>query len=189
MNLLAAIGNRDVQRVRRTLQEGADPDFLDLEFGNTPLNMAIGENSPEIVKLLLQAGADPDFHYQNDRPPLANAIRSGVNQQIIRLLLDAGADVSRVQERHPLIEDVQKSLLVRRARKKPTPKITLSKTLVASKKKQRYGKRVPAPVETLPSRHILKLLNARTPKETKVMKHTIRTLRYDPAMQLYSLLS
>ena len=54
-----AITQHDVERARRSIDDGADLTTID-EEGMTPLMVAAKVGSPEIVELLLSAGADPD---------------------------------------------------------------------------------------------------------------------------------
>jgi uncharacterized protein len=52
-----AIHNRQIDRVRALLTEGADLRLVD-DNGMTPLMLAASAGSPEIVELLVAAGAD-----------------------------------------------------------------------------------------------------------------------------------
>jgi uncharacterized protein len=53
-----AIHNRQADRVRALLSDGADVGSVD-DKGMTPLMVAASVGSPEIVELLIAAGADP----------------------------------------------------------------------------------------------------------------------------------
>jgi len=55
--LLEAVQNRDVDRVRVLLAEGADPNVRDIN-GRTPLGHAAAHGDVDLVTLLLDAGAD-----------------------------------------------------------------------------------------------------------------------------------
>lgn len=86
--LLRAVAADDLNRVRKALEEGADPNALSTNkaFGEgTPLHFM---NDPEIVRVLLEEGADPDNREgRHGKAPLHYA-----TFEVSKLLLNAGAD-------------------------------------------------------------------------------------------------
>ena len=87
--LHAAAYEGDVKRVRKLLEEGANPNARD-EYGRTPLYYAASRDV-EVVKLLLQHGADPKARSRGGETPLHSAAWSG-NVEVVKLLLERGAD-------------------------------------------------------------------------------------------------
>ena len=94
----ASVG--DLDRVRRYLRRGADPDepmrwgWHDA-LGPTPLTAAAEYGHVDVVRVLLAAGADPNLRdFGPDTPhdtPLATAAMHG-QLEVCRVLLQAGAD-------------------------------------------------------------------------------------------------
>jgi hypothetical protein len=57
--LLGAAYNGNVSAIIKALQDGADPNCIDIAQGfHTPLSYAAGSESPEAVSVLLEGGAD-----------------------------------------------------------------------------------------------------------------------------------
>ncbi len=80
----------DVKRVRKLLEEGANPNARD-ENDNTPLHWAAPWGHVDVVKLLLEHGADPNIKNKYGNTPLHLAALYG-HVDVVRLLLERGAD-------------------------------------------------------------------------------------------------
>ena len=87
--LCNAAFNKDGLRVQLLLDQGADPNHVDLD-GNTPLIQAAHFGSLETVQKLIIAGANVD-HQNNDGDSPIMATRSA---EILRKLITMGADVN-----------------------------------------------------------------------------------------------
>lgn len=89
--LFQAIAGGDVQKVMSLLDEGADPNAVDDQYGTTALRDAVDgadddtEHS-DIVRVLLERGADPS----QDTPLLSAAYHRYTDT--VRLLLAHGVD-------------------------------------------------------------------------------------------------
>lgn len=89
--LMLAIENGDGVMVSMLLREGADPDIMDRESGETALTMAAGRNSEDLVRRLLEGGADSNLENRGFETALIKAVHNA-NRAIIRQLIAAGAD-------------------------------------------------------------------------------------------------
>ncbi|MEX2211880.1 MAG: ankyrin repeat domain-containing protein [Gaiellaceae bacterium] len=99
LDLFEAAAFGDVDRLRRLLDDGADPNEFAPD-GFTPLTLAAFFKRPEAVRLLLERGADVHLrarHEQIQVQPIHSAAANGGSIEIVRLLLDAGADVDAEQ--------------------------------------------------------------------------------------------
>jgi hypothetical protein len=82
----------DAERVKKLLEEGADPNIRDGD-GNTPLHFAASKGCAEVARLLLEHGADPNAQDKSGETPLHVAASMG-HVDVVRLLLERGADPS-----------------------------------------------------------------------------------------------
>jgi hypothetical protein len=80
----------DAERIKKLLEEGADPNIRDGD-GNTPLHFAASKGCAEVARLLLRHGADPNAQDKNGETPLHVAAYWG-RVDVVRLLLEHGAD-------------------------------------------------------------------------------------------------
>jgi ankyrin repeat protein len=64
--LLLAVQDGDIERARKRLHKGFDPDAKD-NSKSTPLHYAVKGKNLEMVDLLLEYGADPDATGDSDR--------------------------------------------------------------------------------------------------------------------------
>ena len=99
LDLFEASALGDVDRLRRLLDEGADPNEFAPD-GFTPLTLASFFKHPEAARLLLERGADVHQRARNEHIqvlPIHSAAADGGSVEIVRALLDAGADVNAVQ--------------------------------------------------------------------------------------------
>lgn len=90
-----AILDKDYEKVKELLQQGADPNAI-VEDGAPVLLVAINNNRTDIVELLLQKGANVNFVYEN-----ASIIELAVvkgNKNIVKLLLQKGANPNVIRE-------------------------------------------------------------------------------------------
>ena len=85
-------GPADIQVARLLLENGADPNAIAGEYGETPLHFAVAvAQSPTLVQLLIDAGANVDAQSDSDKDtPLQRAVAQR-NYAITELLLEAGA--------------------------------------------------------------------------------------------------
>lgn len=86
-NLLDAVSQSRVLRVKKLIAKGADVNKEDLYFGVTPLMRV---RNAETAQVLLDAGADVHFKDKKGRTPLGEAR----NEQIAQLLIAAGAELT-----------------------------------------------------------------------------------------------
>lgn len=78
--------------VRLCLDNGAEVDSKDSEYGRTPLSWASKNGHKAVVPLLLDKGAEADSKDDKNRTPLSWACENG-HKAIVPLLLDKGAEV------------------------------------------------------------------------------------------------
>jgi ankyrin repeat protein len=90
--LVAAIWDKDIGRLKTLLDQGAAADTRDISyFDETPLIHAIRMNSPEMTKLFLDYKADPNQRGALGYTALLYAASAG-NLELAQMLLDHGAD-------------------------------------------------------------------------------------------------
>ncbi len=104
--LNSAIHRGDSGKVTDLLENGADPNMIISQYGDTPVLRAANGGYVEIVNILLEAGADPSFERETgyslpDKPGYRNrgywsalmfAVR-GNNLNLVRTLVIAGANL------------------------------------------------------------------------------------------------
>lgn len=91
IRLLDAAKGRDVEWVKRFLQEGAPVDAAD-QSGDTPLHHAAENDDLEMIETLLKAGAPLEAEGCANQTPLVTAASQGCLKAVGRLL-KAGANV------------------------------------------------------------------------------------------------
>ncbi|XP_072842021.2 SH3 and multiple ankyrin repeat domains protein 2 isoform X1 [Pogona vitticeps] len=80
-----------VEKIAKMLDRGLDPNFHDLESGETPLTLAAQlSNSVEVIKALKNGGAHLDFRAKDGMTALHKAARAK-NQLTLKTLLELGA--------------------------------------------------------------------------------------------------
>ncbi|XP_062823906.1 SH3 and multiple ankyrin repeat domains protein 2 isoform X8 [Anolis carolinensis] len=80
-----------VEKLTKMLDRGLDPNYHDLETGETPLTLAAQlNNSVEVIKALKNGGAHLDFRAKDGMTALHKAARAK-NQIILKTLLELGA--------------------------------------------------------------------------------------------------
>ena len=84
--------NDCVDEVRKWIRNGADVDALDLEHGNTLLELSVIDNNIEISGLLLQHGAGVNKNSSSGRNLIVTATISN-SKNMVQFLLDHGANV------------------------------------------------------------------------------------------------
>jgi ankyrin repeat protein len=94
LNEAARKGN--IEKVRKLLKEGVDPNVKDAN-GRTPLHHAARGGYIDIISFLLERKADPNIKDESGRTPLHEAA-SGGHADVIRLLLDMGMDLNSRDE-------------------------------------------------------------------------------------------
>jgi hypothetical protein len=91
-----AANEGDVERVKKLLEKGADPNARNV-VSWTPLHVVASKNHIEIAKLLLEHGADPNVQEEHGRTPLHVAVSKNY-VDMVRLLLEHGADPNTQDE-------------------------------------------------------------------------------------------
>ncbi|KAM5222900.1 LOW QUALITY PROTEIN: SH3 and multiple ankyrin repeat domains protein 2 [Hipposideros larvatus] len=85
------IQHRSVEKIVKMLERGLDPNFHDLETGETPLTLAAQlDDSVEVIKALRNGGAHLDFRAKDGMTALHKAARTR-NQVALKTLLELGA--------------------------------------------------------------------------------------------------
>ncbi|XP_010836116.1 PREDICTED: SH3 and multiple ankyrin repeat domains protein 2 [Bison bison bison] len=85
------IQHRSVEKIVKMLDRGLDPNFHDLETGETPLTLAAQLDDPEeIIKALRNGGAHLDFRAKDGMTALHKAARTR-NLLALKTLLELGA--------------------------------------------------------------------------------------------------
>nr|XP_060621261.1 SH3 and multiple ankyrin repeat domains protein 2 isoform X6 [Anolis sagrei ordinatus] len=85
------VHHRSVEKLIKMLDRGLDPNYHDLETGETPLTLAAQlNNSVEVIKALKNGGAHLDFRAKDGMTALHKAARAK-NQIILKTLLELGA--------------------------------------------------------------------------------------------------
>lgn len=84
-------GHNDI--LMMLLENGADPNAVSGDRGNTPVMDAASTGQTELVRLLLAAGADPDVRSKSGQTGLMMAVGEGY-AQISSLFIEAGCDLS-----------------------------------------------------------------------------------------------
>ncbi|XP_004441133.1 PREDICTED: SH3 and multiple ankyrin repeat domains protein 2 [Ceratotherium simum simum] len=85
------IQHRAVEKIVKLLERGLDPNFHDLETGETPLTLAAQLDDPvEVLKALRNGGAHLDFRAKDGMTALHKAARAR-NQVALKTLLELGA--------------------------------------------------------------------------------------------------
>ena len=91
--LLRAVLQHSLEGIKSSLDAGADIEFPDDKYNQTPLVWACEKSTDEVVELLLERGASVNVPDENGYTALQHAIRSGL-KLAPNLLLKAGADVA-----------------------------------------------------------------------------------------------
>uniref|UniRef100_A0A8D1TZ80 SH3 and multiple ankyrin repeat domains 2 n=1 Tax=Sus scrofa TaxID=9823 RepID=A0A8D1TZ80_PIG len=85
------IQHRSVEKIVKMLERGLDPNFHDLETGETPLTLAAQLDDPvEVIKALRNGGAHLDFRAKDGMTALHKAARAR-NLMALKTLLELGA--------------------------------------------------------------------------------------------------
>ncbi|XP_006893283.1 PREDICTED: SH3 and multiple ankyrin repeat domains protein 2 [Elephantulus edwardii] len=85
------IQHRSVEKIVKMLDRGLDPNFHDLDTGETPLTLAAQlDDSVEMIKALKNGGAHLDFRARDGMTSLHKAARTR-NQVALKTLLELGA--------------------------------------------------------------------------------------------------
>ncbi|XP_057584834.1 2-5A-dependent ribonuclease isoform X2 [Hippopotamus amphibius kiboko] len=92
-DLIKAVKDEDIERVKQLLKEGADVNFQEEEWGWSPLHNAAESGNGDIVDLLLNHGAKPCLRKKNGATPF---IVAGIAENVmpLKLLLPKVADVN-----------------------------------------------------------------------------------------------
>ncbi|NXW81417.1 SHAN2 protein, partial [Alopecoenas beccarii] len=80
-----------VEKITKMLDRGLDPNYHDLESGETPLTLAVQlDNAVEVIKALKNGGAHLDFRAKDGMTAVHKAARAK-NQVTLKTLLELGA--------------------------------------------------------------------------------------------------
>ena len=86
-----ALSSKDMARIRRCLEGGADPNKLDVVSGASPLSIVALVGNVEIARLLIAAGGDVNVRSGDGGTPLHGAAFFG-RIEMVEFLLEQGAD-------------------------------------------------------------------------------------------------
>jgi len=82
----------DLRAVKLLLEENADIETKDTEYGQTPLSWAAWNGHKAVVELLLKKNADIEAKDKDGQTPLSWAARNG-HKAVVELLLKKNADI------------------------------------------------------------------------------------------------
>ncbi|MBU0469687.1 MAG: ankyrin repeat domain-containing protein [Candidatus Omnitrophica bacterium] len=91
-DFLKAVGKRDIDAVKRILQNSIDVN-ASIDGGPNALLIASSNGNIEIVKMLINSGADVNFQPPNGVFALFYAARKG-HSEIVTMLLEKGAEIN-----------------------------------------------------------------------------------------------
>jgi ankyrin repeat protein len=116
--LITAVFENNVNIALCLVENGAQPDIVDQEFGLTALSWAIKQGDDQMVKKLVEADADTNAVDFLNQTPLIHAVE-GRKNKIVKFLLDEKANINYIDGtgRNALwyaksLEMVRKSLVV-----------------------------------------------------------------------------
>lgn len=98
--LFQAAGSGDLEMLRQLLDSGADPNWVAIEAGHTPLYNACFGDSAAAVRFLIERGADPNKRFEYHSPIDGRAEREltalmcARSGKVAQALIDAGAEVN-----------------------------------------------------------------------------------------------
>lgn len=96
-----------IEWVNLLLNDGADPNLVEKDEGNTALHTAVEAKRSDIVRLLLDRGANPNAQNYLGNTPLHQAAKHG-EVELSQLLIEYGADVNlRNLQRHSAWDKAQ----------------------------------------------------------------------------------
>src|ERR1700733_414874 len=98
-NIVAAAEHKDIEAVKRFLDQGVSPDATDPadEHGCRPLGWAVANDDVDMAKLLLARGANIDCANKLGQVPLLIATTRG-NVNMVCLLVEKGANINYTDE-------------------------------------------------------------------------------------------
>jgi len=100
MELFQAVGDDELETLRQLLDGGADPNWVAVGRGHTPLYNAYFVDSVAAVRLLIQYGADPNLKFEYHSPMDGRvetdlvALMFAGSLDVAKVLMDAGAAVN-----------------------------------------------------------------------------------------------
>ena len=86
MELFEAVSKNDVFKVMKLLEEGVDPNQLDIDQHYTALHHAVQNNAPDVVLLLVTAGADLNAKTEENLT-VFDLARQARDQKMLHLLI------------------------------------------------------------------------------------------------------
>ena len=94
-DLIAAVMNKDLLAVKKSLKEGANVNTKAASNGATPLMIACQLNEYDIVKYLIESGADVKLQADNGGTPIY-AAAAYADLSIVAMLIAKGAEVNQM---------------------------------------------------------------------------------------------
>ncbi|RDH84503.1 MAG: hypothetical protein DIZ80_03215 [endosymbiont of Galathealinum brachiosum] len=96
-DLLRAVENDEVKKVKALLGKGANPNFI-TNGGQSLLYVAIDQGSEDISRLLIDHGANVNLLKDSESPLVLLALEMEMADDFIVLLIEKGSDVNGVNE-------------------------------------------------------------------------------------------
>ncbi|XP_033102065.1 SH3 and multiple ankyrin repeat domains protein 3-like isoform X3 [Anneissia japonica] len=98
-NMMDYIKSNSPDKVKKLIDKGLDPNFIDESSGETPMTLAVTVNkSEEVIKMLLLGGYHHDFRNRDGLTAVHKAVLKA-NARIIEVILDLGASPNYKDER------------------------------------------------------------------------------------------
>ncbi|XP_071943611.1 uncharacterized protein [Antedon mediterranea] len=90
-NMMEYVKSNSPEKVKKLLDKGLDPNFIDETSGETPLTLASTLNkSEEVIKFLLNGGYHNDFRNKSGLTAVHRTVLKG-NARLLEVILDLGA--------------------------------------------------------------------------------------------------
>lgn len=92
LELYNAATSSDIERAKKALAAGADPNHDFTEFEASPFDVAISDNDLEMVQLMLDAGAEVELTFPDGQYSELDNAGANAGADVMRALLATGAN-------------------------------------------------------------------------------------------------